>query len=90
MESLPSSISKRLQRVTLDLEPQIDAFADGIQRISQYRIAAERVADRILNVTAEKLEKRDQTAREASGTAVVGPREVLSALSHVLNQQQGR
>ena len=90
MESLPSSISKRLQRVTLELEPQIDAFADGIQRISQYRIAAERVADRILKVTAEKLEKRDQKAREVSGTAAVGSREVLSALANVLNQQQGR
>ena len=90
MESLPSSIAKRLQKVTLDLEPQIDAFADGVQRISQYRIAAERVADRILSVTAEKLEKRDQVAREASGAAAVGSREVLSALSHVLNQQQGR
>ena len=90
MECLPSSIAKRLQKATLDLEPQIDAFADGIQRISQYRIAAERVADRILSVTAEKLEKRDQAAREASGAAAVGSREVLSALSHVLNQQQGR
>jgi kinetochore protein Mis13/DSN1 len=79
-----------LQRVTLDLEPQIDAFTDGIQRISQYRIAAERVADRILGVTAERLEKRDQAAQKAGGTAGIGPREVLSALSHVVNQQQGR
>lgn len=89
MESLPLSIAKRLQRVTLDLEPQIDAFADGIHRISQYRIVAEQVADRILCATAEKLQRRDQAAREASGTAAVGPREVLSALALVLNQQGG-
>lgn len=87
-ESLPASIATRLQKITSDLEPQIDAFADGIHRIGQYRISAERVANRILSSAAQKFERRDQAAKEAAGTAGVGAREVLSALASVLNRQE--
>jgi kinetochore protein Mis13/DSN1 len=79
--------SARLQKISIALEPQIDLFADGIHKISQYKQAAERVAERILAATAAQLDKRDQEAKESSGTAGAGAREILSALSGALSEQ---
>jgi kinetochore protein Mis13/DSN1 len=79
--------SARLQKINMSLEPQIDLFADGVHKISQYRQAAERVADRILGATAAQLEKRDIEAKKTSGTSGVGAKEVLSALSGALSEQ---
>ncbi|TID18715.1 hypothetical protein E2P81_ATG05697 [Venturia nashicola] len=79
------TLSSRINRIVDSLEPRIDLFADGIHKISQYRLAAERVADKLLSSTADKLESRDQAAKEASGTAGVGAKEVLSALGGALS-----
>jgi kinetochore protein Mis13/DSN1 len=83
----PADLSARLQKINTTLEPQIDLFADGIHKISQYRQAAERVADRILGATASQLEKRDREAKEISRTSGADAREVLSALSGALTEQ---
>lgn len=87
-EALPSTLAARLQKITSELEPQVDAFADGVHHMAQYRVAAERVADRLLSSAAEKLEEREQKVREAAGTTSMGAREVLSALAGVLNRQE--
>ncbi|QDS77368.1 hypothetical protein FKW77_005632 [Venturia effusa] len=81
----PPTLSSRVNTIVDTLEPQIDLFADGIHKISQYRLAAERVADKVLGSTADNLESRDRMAKEASGTAGVGAREVLSALGGALS-----
>jgi kinetochore protein Mis13/DSN1 len=85
-ESQPT-LSSRINTIVESLEPQIDLFADGIHKISQYRLAAERIADRLLSSTADKLESRDQAAREALGTAGVGAKEILSALGGALSER---
>jgi len=77
-------ISTRLQALASSLEPKIDLFADGVHKLSQYRMAAERVADKILESTAKRLDSRDLEAREAIGTKGVGARDVLSALGSAL------
>ncbi|RDI88200.1 hypothetical protein Vi05172_g2136 [Venturia inaequalis] len=82
---LHPTLSSRINTIVDTLEPRIDLFADGIHKISQYRLAAERVADRLLSTTAEKLESRDRMAKEASGTAGVGAKDVLSALGGALS-----
>lgn len=79
------SLPSRIDMIVDSLEPRIDLFADGIHKISQYRLAAERVSDKILSSTADRLETRDQMAKEASGTAGVGAKEVLSALGGALS-----
>lgn len=79
------TLSSRINTIVETLEPRIDLFADGIHKISQYHLAAERVADQLLSSTAEKLESRDRAAKEASGTAGVGAKEVLSALGGALS-----
>lgn len=82
------ALEARLKHITTSLEPTIDLFADGVHRIAQYRLAAERVADRILGVAAERLEKREQDIKEGSGTEDIGTGDVLRALSGVLNEQR--
>ncbi|KAJ9637770.1 hypothetical protein H2201_004205 [Coniosporium apollinis] len=82
------ALEARLRHITTSLEPTIDLFADGVHRIAQYRLAAERVADRILGVAAERLEKREQEIKERSGTENIGTGDVLRALSGVLNEQR--
>lgn len=78
-------IASRMRTLNSTLEPTIDLFADGIHKMSQYRIAAERVADAVLGSTARKLEIREKSAQEATGTAAVGAMEVLQALSSAMN-----
>jgi kinetochore protein Mis13/DSN1 len=84
-------VASRMQAINSSLEPQIDLFADGIHKMGQYRLAAERVADAILGTTARKLEIREKEAQEVTGTSAVGAKEVLSALAGALNaRNEGR
>ncbi|KIW03700.1 hypothetical protein, variant [Verruconis gallopava] len=77
-------IAARMQAINSNLEPQIDMFADGLHRVGQYRLAAERVADRLLGTTARKLEIREKESQKATGTSSMGSKEVLSALARAL------
>ena len=83
-------IQTRLQTINKTLEPTIDLFADGIHKISQYRIAAERVADQIIGTGARKLEIRDKDARVATGTSGVDGKEVLGALGRAVGARGER
>ena len=85
-ESL-EDITSRLRKINSSLEPQIDEFAYGIHRLSQYRAAAERVADKILGTTAQQLDARDREAKQVTGTSAVEARDVLSALAGALNER---
>ncbi len=80
----PSLPSSRLRTIATSLEPTIDTFADGVHKISQYRLAAERVADHVLGVAASVLEERDKAVKERSGTAGVMMKDVLGALGGVM------
>jgi kinetochore protein Mis13/DSN1 len=77
----PATISSRINTVTASLGPTIDAFADGIHKINQYRDAAERVAGRTLGICAEKLEERDKEGRRR---AVGEPPRARESLGGVL------
>jgi len=85
---LVPALEARLQKITSTLEPQVDLFADGIHKVTQYRLAAERVADKILASSAEALERRDREAREKAGTADVSLGDVLGSLGRVLNEER--
>lgn len=83
-EPTPSLPSSRLRTIATSLEPTIDTFTDGVHKISQYRLAAERVADHVLGVAASVLEERDKAVKERSGTASVMMKDVLGALGGVM------
>ncbi|KAK4899317.1 hypothetical protein LTR28_001541, partial [Elasticomyces elasticus] len=53
------ALSSRLKSMAETLEFKTDSFTDGIHRINQYRMQADRVADRVLADTAEKLDERE-------------------------------
>ncbi|KAK4992218.1 hypothetical protein LTR66_006331 [Elasticomyces elasticus] len=53
------ALSSRLRSMAETLEFKTDSFTDGIHRINQYRMQADRVADRVLADTAEKLDERE-------------------------------
>jgi len=82
------SLEARIQNITSSLEPQIDIFADGIHKVAQYRLAAERVADKILASSADALERRDREAKEKAGTADVSLDDVLGSLGRVSNEER--
>ena len=63
----------------------MDAFADGVHKISQYRDAAERVASKTLAISADVLEERDRDAqRKATGDADRAPKGGRESLGGVL------
>jgi kinetochore protein Mis13/DSN1 len=84
---LSSEVSSRIEALTSNLEPTVNAFADGIHRISQYNVSAARVADRVKSIMAQRLEKRSEEARRHGGNGEVGGRDVLRALAVKLNEK---
>jgi kinetochore protein Mis13/DSN1 len=64
-------------------------LADGAHKLEQYTAGAQRLADRVLAVGAEKLEERDRSVREKSGgtSGQVDAMDKLRGLSRVLNRR---
>ena len=58
-----ANISNRLNSLQRNIGPAVDAFADGIHKLSQYRDAADNVAGRVLSMCSEKLAERDKENR---------------------------
>ena len=62
----------------------MDEFADGIHKLEQFQGVASRVADKILAMSAVRLEERERKEKEAVGTRDVPMQEVLRSLSRIL------
>jgi kinetochore protein Mis13/DSN1 len=79
----------RIGTIASTLEFKIDKLADGAHKLEQYRAGAQRLADRVLAVGAEKLEERDTGVREKSsgGSGQVDALDRLRGLSRVLNKR---
>jgi kinetochore protein Mis13/DSN1 len=80
---------QRIGTIASSLEFKIDKLADGAHKLEQYRAGAQRLADRVLAVGAEKLEERDRGVREKSsgGSGQVDALDRLRGLSRVLNKR---
>lgn len=76
--------TERLQKVQSSLEFEVDQFADGVHKLEQYQEVVGRVADRILALSAMRLEERDRTEKETLGTRDLPIQEVLRSLSRIL------
>lgn len=83
----PATISSRINNLSATLGPSIDAFADGVHKVAQYRDAAERVSSHVLSICAQKLEERDKEGRRravgAAGDASDDLTGVLRSLSKI-------
>ncbi|KER00768.1 hypothetical protein AUEXF2481DRAFT_35020 [Aureobasidium subglaciale EXF-2481] len=79
----------RIGTITSTLEFKIDKLADGAHKLEQYRACAQKLADHVLSVGAEKLEERDKSVRERSqgASGQVDALERLRGLSRVLDKR---
>lgn len=68
----------------------MDRFADGVHKLEQYEQTAGRAADKILSISAVRLEERDRREKEEVGTRDIPMQEVLRSLSRILPQNNNR
>jgi len=62
----------------------VDQFADGVHKLEQYQQTVGKVADKILALSAMRLEERDRREKEEIGTRDIPMQEVLRSLSRIL------
>lgn len=86
--SLTAATCSRIQKISQNLEFEVDKFANNVHAMSAYKDAAERVADDVLGTSANALEKRDQQGRQraAGENSETGIRDVLRGLSRVIDR----
>ena len=84
-------ISERFGEIQIGLEFQVDQLADGVHKLEQYQKTAGRAADKILALSAIRLDERERKAKEEVGTRDLPVQEVLRSLSRILpNGGEGR
>lgn len=81
---LRHQVSERLKNVQSGLEFKVDQFADGVHKLEQHQETAGRVADKILALSAVRLEERERKEKEEIGTRDLPMQEVLRSLSRIL------
>lgn len=82
--------TQRLQSLLSGLEFKVDQFADGVHKLEQYQETVGRVADKILALSAVRLEEKDRREREEIGTRDVPMQEVLRSLSRILPESSNQ
>lgn len=82
--SLISSTRQNLTALQIGLEFKIDQFADGIHRLSQARQTMDKVAEKVMALSAVRLAERDKVEKEALGTRDMPIQEVLRSLSRIM------
>ncbi|TKX20592.1 putative Mis12-Mtw1 protein family protein [Elsinoe australis] len=84
----------RLSASAKDLHFKLDMYHDSLHRLEQFVETAGRVADRVLEKTAGRLEEREQERKERgereNGGVRVGERDTLRALGRSLGKKEGR
>lgn len=84
-----NEVSTQLRDLQSGLEFKVDQFADGVHKMEQYQQTAGRVANKILAISAVRLEERDKKEKEAVGTRDLPMQEVLRSLSRILPEGRG-
>lgn len=88
LSSLAATTSARLQPINHNLEFQIDKFTNNVHALDAFKSAAERVADDVLGLCADALERRERMGRDRANEKgdEVGIRDVLRGLSRVIDR----
>ena len=81
---LRNQTAERLRVLQSGLEFKVDQFADGVHKLEQYQETVGRVADKILALSAVRLEDRERREKEEIGTRDLPMQEVLRSLSRIL------
>ncbi|KUJ18016.1 uncharacterized protein LY89DRAFT_706624 [Mollisia scopiformis] len=80
---LRKQASERLQALQSGLEFKVDQFSDGVHKLEQYQNTVGKVADKILALSAVRLEERDRKEKQEIGTRDLPMQEVLRSLSRI-------
>ncbi|KAH8599178.1 Mis12-Mtw1 protein family-domain-containing protein [Bisporella sp. PMI_857] len=83
-QDLRDNASERLRDIQSSLEFNVDQFSDGVHKVEQYQETIGRVADKILALSAVRLDERDRKEKEETGTRDLPMQEVLRSLSRIL------
>lgn len=88
LSSLAATTSARLQPINHNLEFQIDKFTNNVHALSAYKSAAESIADDVLGLCVDALERRERMGQERANEKgdEVGIRDVLRGLSRVIDR----
>jgi len=87
MSSSSDIVSKtraRLESIQENIEFQVDQFADGIHKLDQACQAMEGFANRVLALSAARLDEREIKEKEKVGTRDLPIQEVLRSLSRII------
>ncbi len=79
-----SHTAERLRKLHEGLEFRVDQFADGVHKLEEYQQTVGKVADKILALSAVRMEERDKREKEEIGTRDLPMQEVLRSLSRIL------
>lgn len=85
--TLRKQASDRLLALQDRLEFLVDKFSNGVFKLEQYQDTINKVADKMLYLSARNLEERYNREREALGTRELPMKEVLKSLSRVLTER---
>ncbi|KAG9230017.1 Mis12-Mtw1 protein family-domain-containing protein [Amylocarpus encephaloides] len=85
---LRNHIAQQVQDLLSGLEFQVDQFADGVHKLEQYKNTADRAANKVLAISAVRLDERDRKEKESVGTRDIPMQEVLRSLSRILPKEQ--
>ena len=88
LSSLAATTSARLQPINHNLEFQIDKFTNNVHALGAYKNAAESIADDVLGLCADALERRERMGQERANEKgdELGIRDVLRGLSRVIDR----
>jgi kinetochore protein Mis13/DSN1 len=83
-KSHASQAEKQLKTIQANIEFQVDQFADGVHKLEQARLTMEGVANKVLALSAIRLEERERQEKEKAGTRDLPIQEVLRTLSRIM------
>jgi kinetochore protein Mis13/DSN1 len=81
---LVSKVGTRLKSLQENIEFQVDQFADGVHKLEQACQTMEVVTNKVLALSAVRLDKRENEEREKIGTKDLPIQEVLRTLSRII------
>lgn len=92
LESLKSTTSsfivtttqESLRQFQTGLEFKVDQFADGVHKLCQARSTMDKLAEKVMALSAVRLEDREREEKEEMGTRDIPIQEVLRSLSRIM------
>lgn len=83
-KDLALKTQERLKSIQANIEFQVDQLADGVHKLEQACQTIEGVANKVLALSAIRLDEREKAEKEKVGTKDLPIQEVLRTLSRII------